>query len=103
MNKEQLEKLSDFEINKSIAAIQGMDYSGVTEEMVHDYNMRDYCNNWSDMGPLIESAGVTIGSYDGDGFAFNNFRGGVDEEIWDNMVYNKNPLRAAAIVYLLMQ
>ena len=107
MNKEQLENMSDFEINKAIACTQGMDYSGVTESMVHDYNMRDYCNNPSDMMPLVFELGIELSPlFCGEWVAslVNTYE--YDEEpIYDGdyqSVHN-NPLRAAAIVYLLMR
>lgn len=54
------------------------------------------------MGPIIQSSNIMVGSYNGIGFACGNFRDGVDEKIWDYEFYHENPLRAAAIVFLMM-
>ena len=76
--------MSDFEINKLIDTSLGV-HGGVVSFFIDmSQFVTDYCNNPSDMMPLV-------------------FEDGVDEELWENMVYNSNPLRAAAIVWLMMQ
>ena len=95
MNKSELEKLSDFEINRKVASFNGLDCSGITESMASMYSMKDYCNNWSDMGPLIANNINMIVSLNGT-MAFSEHEIAFDSE-------HENPLRAAAIVYLLMQ
>jgi hypothetical protein len=118
MNKEQLEAMSDLDINIKVANatyrnLGGRDYTQYLsrhhsqeqgcEVISYCGSELDYCNSPSDMMPLVFEAGITVGTYDDEHFAFSGFEGGVYEECWSNMIYNDNPLRAAAIVYLLMQ
>jgi len=113
MNKEQLEAMSDFEINKLVAEIaidkdvdiqtigtKGLElYVVNTSGLLPTMDSLDYCNNPSDMWPLIIEKEISI-----------NFRARknllpvakmINSD--SNDVIHSNPLRAAAIVYLLMQ
>jgi len=123
MTKEELESKSDFEINELTAIKLGLNIS--KEQWMHlgdrdenlviidtskdssdiinrTFDTVDYCNNWADMGPLlleelIETAPLCNGNkwkavvvkYDKRGNAIHYIS------------KHKNPLRAAAIVYLL--
>lgn len=122
--QKELESKSDKDLNKLVYEAEGLKPSSndliieETLELMRDsdpllrmalpitdrYYGKDYCNNWSDMGPIIDKHEITMKApnynqvdhwevsscifTDGLGFCY-----GAD---------HKNPLRAAAIVYLLM-
>ena len=75
--------------------------NGVTS--IHHVTMPDYCNSWSDMGPLIVEHQITIAKCDGLDF-WEAYAGGYGVD-YDHRVYSDidcnhddpNPLRAAAI------
>ena len=106
-------KMSDFEINKAVTTALGMDVSGATEEnnMMYGY-VDDYCNNPSDAWPIIVENSISIVSYGVEfsaEYGWSAFYGGVcvdyNHEIVSNFKIDcgdKNPLRAAMIVYLMM-
>ena len=105
MNKEQLEQLSDLEINKLIADIEQieleLDESGTfywDECWVYDP-----CNSSSGMMPLVFESGISLTDPDSSGGKvwiaskwFASLRPSIQSR-------SGNPLRAAAIVYLLMK
>ena len=118
MNKEQLEKLSDFELSAMIL-LNRIGYGNWTgpfltnsktnsEAGMRDKNTLDRewfdINNWSDMGQLIEQNKINLNYFeDDDGGYYSATSGEYGCESHENECDNKNPLRAAAIVYLLMQ
>lgn len=90
-------ELSDFDINKRVAVAHGIDCSGInSESMMWQYNLpKDYCNNPADAWPIIVENGISIvKSPDGTWGASDLYR---NINYWD-----KNPLRAAMIVFLMM-
>ena len=101
-------KMSDFEINKAVAINRG-GYQGHVEHMGHGvkesdrdshgivYFERDYCNNPSDAWPIIVANRINV--YASEGPDFMPWMAGCG----GFMVSNKNPLRAAMIVFLMMQ
>lgn len=117
-------KMSDFEVNKAVAINVG-GYQGHVEHMKHGvkesdrdshgmfYFERDYCNNPSDAWPIIVENSISIVSYGVEfsaEYGWSAFYGGVcvnyDHEIESNFEIecsDKNPLRAAMIVYLMMK
>ena len=122
MNKEQLEKLSDLHINRMIVESFGhkLDWdvkehqdSGLCETNYKDdavyitergyLEFLNYCNNPSDMMPLAFEAGIDLVSPVSN--ASDDWQAGKFFLTWKSAinVYHKNPLRAAAIVWLLMQ
>ena len=103
------EEMSDFEINKAVAVNRG-GYQGHVEHMPNGvmesdkgshgmfYTERDYCNNPSDAFPIILQNKITVFSPNcthDDGL----WMAELDE--WHS--FCANPLRAAMIVYLMMQ
>ena len=63
----------------------------------------DYCNNWADMGPLIEEEGIDIAYYsNGDGYCYKDLRETLLNLIEVEFEKGKT-LRAAAIVYILVK
>ena len=102
------EEMSDFEINKQVAINRG-GYQGHVEHMQHGvkesdrashgllFTERDYCNNPSDAWPIIVANRINVYASEGPDFMpWMAGCGGI-------MVSNKNPLRAAMIVFLMMQ
>ena len=104
------ENASDFEINKAIAKAEG--FKEVSNTPVNCVGVRcnrsttkSYCNSWQDMGPIIERENISLVLDDlGEHTAvknlewFNSEGGGY---CGDCEWYDKNPLRASAIVYLM--
>ncbi|EFU2669866.1 DUF2591 family protein [Escherichia coli] len=101
-------QLSDFEINKRVfKAIVGAkplgyphnaDGRSVGNEVNGNYRWYDYCNNPADAWPIIEKYRISIINLDEDewgarGVAYCKSKRAIHE----------NPLRAAMIVFLMMQ
>lgn len=100
------EEMSDFEINKIVAEALGMelssDHSGQYVGVISrsdgcrpSYKHVNFCNNPSDAWPIIMECKIDIQHRDG----FNT----PCAKHCDLMIANKNPLRAAMIVFLMMQ
>ena len=122
-------KMSDFEINKWIAIELAPDgYIGINESTRSDSEVVittengegctknsyvDYCNNPSDAWPIIVENSISIVSYGVEfsaEYGWSAFYGGVCvtydneiESIFEIKCSDKNPLRAAMIVYLMMK
>ena len=102
------EEMSDFEINKQVAINRG-GYQGHVEHMQHGvkesdrashgllFTERDYCNNPSDAWPIITANRVNV--YASEGPDFMPWMAGCAGFV----LSHKNPLRAAMIVFLMMQ
>lgn len=109
-------KMSDFEINYEVLAViepdvEHMQLSADQKSFFHcghDGNgfyetaIPDYCNSWADAGPIIQKHGITLAFFDDEWTAdFDAYF--VDGVEWNiGGVADKNPLRAAMIVYLMM-
>lgn len=106
------EDMSDPEINKAVADALGLkttsqydDFIAVRKKGFGQWVEVDYCNNPSDAWPIIFHSQISLTSP-------NSFG---TEEIWDAEYFipkntgevisenNKNPLRAAMIVFLKMK
>ena len=114
------EDMTDFEINKAVTMALGKfkasDYSKVSGNYhkgnVFDCNysvgvVHDYCNNPSDVWPIIIKNKISIMN-DGDLWeASIDFDGDLEkhgtDEVLTKHYEHANPLRAAMIVYLMMQ
>lgn len=108
------EEMSDFDINVSIAESLGLNWycaagdghtggwecCSIKELMVNDYSrLKDYCNNPSDAWPFI------VGMISG-GCIVQILQAGVIVTLQGGghiQFMDKNPLRAAMIVFLMMQ
>ena len=109
-------KMSDFDVTCMVAKFIHPDAElldvnrGKTESSItlkfgpHGYMGFDPCNNPSDAWPIIASSRISI-EFDGDGST-------EPQSVWCNVTnfqrtcgikYQKNPLRAAMIVYLMMK
>lgn len=75
----------------------------------YDKEFKDYLSSWADAGPIIHKYGIAIAfdEFEQEWVAFSEFR--FDKSGWDMEVepkkyhHNKDPLRAAMIVFLMMQ
>ncbi len=112
-------KMSDFEINKAVGEIaldrrwackpghSGNEteswYYGSADSFADPLPLLpDYCNSWADAGAIIQKHGITLAFFDDEWTAdFDAYF--VDGVEWNiGGVADKNPLRAAMIVYLMM-
>lgn len=99
-------KLSNFEINKRVfTALRGKkplgyphnaDGRSVGNESNDQYTWHDYCKNPADAWPIIVENGIGIRKQSNSLWCVSR-QGGLYPQ------YNENPLRAAMIVFLLMQ
>ena len=102
------EEMSDFEINKQVAINRG-GYQGHVEHMQHGvkesdrashgllFTERDYCNNPSDAWPIIVANRINV--YASEGPDFMPWMAGCGGMV----ASNRNPLRAAMVVFFMMQ
>lgn len=106
-------KMSDKEINHSVLAIFEPDiehmmlggdethfyHCGITGDGYHQIDIPDYCNNPSDAWPIIAENKINID------FRDSLKAGPMAKLSRDNGIYavDKNPLRAAMIVFLMMK
>lgn len=108
-------KLSDFEINCEVLAVFSPDINhmclsgdntcfydcGPTGEGWNQIDIPDYCNNPSDAWPIITANKISIYA-----MSVNDRRGRWGAEAFyynESYHFNENPLRAAMIVFLMMQ
>lgn len=111
-------KMSDFEINRKVLAITSgakpLGYAhdadkrsaGIVKS--NEYRWYDYCNSWADAGPIIQKESICL-EKDTDRCC-DDCMEVFERDTWqashctENIWYNdKNPLRAAMIVFLMMQ
>lgn len=65
--------------------------------------LHDYCNNPADAWPIIAENGITLAFQDGNWWA-DNLAYWVDGVEWNiGGIIDKNPLRAAMVVFLMMK
>ena len=109
------EEMSDFEINKQVAINRG-GYQGHVEHMQHGvkesdrashgllFTERDYCNNPSDAWPVILANRIMLNPYCADDLWKAEVPCGFDGFFKTYATcYHHNPLRAAMVVFLMMQ
>lgn len=111
-------KLSDAEINQSVTCIINPDAGkmaligdgscfydcGPDGSQFHEIPIPDYCNNPADAWPIIVANNISILSYRNGLWHADCQAYWVDGVEWqvDGQI-NQNPLRAAMIVFLMMQ
>ena len=90
-------ELTDFEINKLVAFKIKSIKKGRTDRYYKDF-CPDYCNNPSDAWPIILENKINIGTIDG-----SVWWASLDYNEYGDQNYceDKNPLRAAMIVYMM--
>jgi len=99
-------EMSDFEINEAVSKTLLSEAANPNARFVA---IGDYCRSWADAGPIIQKYGIAIAfdEFEQEWVAFSEFR--FDKAGWDMEVepkkyhHNKDPLRAAMIVFLMMQ
>ena len=92
-------ELSDFEINKRVAYLVDGIKKVVCTASTSGYgsvNVKNYCNNPADAWPIIVENHITLQAYATEYSAYPLS----DRDI---LATNKNPLRAAMIVFLMMR
>lgn len=92
-------KLSDKEINILVGSIKGF-----ANKIAAQNGLRDYCNNPADAWPIIVENEISLISRCANGEWKAQLHLG-REDIFDSYAscWDKNPLRAAMIVFLMMQ
>ena len=112
MNIEELNELSDFDVNVRVADALKLNWSwsiSAADEkivMISCCYVFDPCNNWADAGPIIEKYGISlIFEKDQEPGAYSNFEIGMSGYDFncDIGVGHKNPLRAAMMCFLMMR
>lgn len=109
-------QLSDFEINKLVAIALGLEVKDwpeadrpyiwhvVKNELGNDYfdytDYKDYCNNPADAWPIIVGSKINI-RFGAEGMACEAQFMQYGHESVEH--YHANPLRAAMVVFLMMQ
>lgn len=124
-------QLSDFEINKLVAYALGNadvgrpfdEISGTACRFTVFKNAglnregelvmrpiritKDFCNNWSDAGPIIVDSEISLNSYSGTWEASYEYDAPIGafgtDELVTQAVEGKNPLRTAMIAFLMKQ
>jgi hypothetical protein len=105
------ESMSDANINSAMTEIiyglSEWNYDELSKSFIHEDGTvipsEDYCNNPADMWPIIVANKIETGWYCGDKWRAvidNQFKAGDFKSI---AYCHDNPLRAAAIVFLMMQ
>lgn len=93
-------EMSDFEINKAAEKLTGMyceDASGVYVQTC------DYCNNPSDAWPVIEDMRISVMVSTGNTWMAECETGTYEQTAGVYEYVDEKPLRAAMIVFLMMQ
>lgn len=99
-------EMSDFEINKAVASALLSDWfeNGLCVARIDGSTRSIFnpCNSWADAGPIIEEGLISLQFYQGSWMASvspsqeTGFRAAC-------FIEKRNPLRAAMIVFLMMQ
>lgn len=102
-------KLSDAQINMMVCKKLGLGLSSYARIITQDdatillddnKTLVDYCNNWSDAGPIIVEHRINIEWHEWKNGIFRPYA--LNNETMKSC-YDTNPLRAAMIVFLEMQ
>lgn len=103
----------DYEINKTIVKLLGISFEDMNDFKPEPYifnedkkSVFDPCNNWSDIGPIMLENGISLTKVSDSGehlYCVNDGYWHHGNFIDSNIEYvHTNPLRAAAIVFLMM-
>lgn len=102
-------RLNDAQINMMVCKKLGLELSSYARIIRHDdatilladnKTLVDYCNNWSDAGPIIVEHRINIEWHEWKNGIFRPYA--LNNETMKSC-YDTNPLRAAMIVFLEMQ
>lgn len=110
-------EMSDFEINKAVAIAlghkcyygdgsftNGLMGSSVVVKGNGVIGAVNFCNSWADAGPIIEQNKISL-AFDGvEWWADDKAKFICDDYVWKvDGEASRNPIRAAMIVFLMMQ
>lgn len=95
-------EMTDFEINKLVGSSTGEATVSepVFNQVIRNSNGKEFnpCNSWADAGPIIEANGIGIMPM------LVGWRAATERGFRDyTSIAHENPLRAAMIVFLMMQ
>ncbi len=110
-------EMSDFEINKAVALRLGLNIKPhrvdaddnpvfviVGEKFTREKLPFEPCNSWADAGPIITDNKISVMYDENSWAAFSGMSIHHSRYAdWDLLEYDKNPRRAAMIVFLMMQ
>ena len=107
----QLEAMTDFELNKVTSLLIGVYHSEFDttvygaikrEGVINVPTPVNYCNSWSDCGPLIDECGISV-EFDCE-IHDDHPQSWWNASLLDRVVtmHHKNPKRAITIVYILI-
>jgi len=110
-------EMSDFEINKAAALAAGYQLRSDFQSLLDEFapgcvnviidgsqSTFDPCNSWADAGPIIDENNITIvNDNPGRRYAVNSVSGYNDGASNCKMAADESGLRAAMIVFLMMQ
>ena len=100
-NEMNYEDMTGAQINEAVT-------NAVTQNLINELDSIDYCNDWGYGGLIIQNAKISI-EYDQSSDVWIAHQGDylMDKYVSDckyrHQYENKNPLRAAMIVFLMMQ
>ncbi|WP_241610269.1 phage protein NinX family protein [Rosenbergiella epipactidis] len=90
------QEMSDFEIRRKVGDVLKVNWvQGLHFSFKGGLREFDPCNSWADAGPIIQESKIGIREYDG----WWEARSYIPEYAY----CQKNPLRAAMIVFLMMK
>ena len=117
-------EMSDFEINKAVALAVGYQLSSDFQSLLDEFSPGcvniiiegsqstfNPCNSWADAGTIIKNNNISLVNA-GDEWIAATRDVGMEGYLGDEhlclygcgeLVYDKNPIRAAMIVFLMMQ
>jgi hypothetical protein len=111
-------KMSDFEINCSVLAFfepeiehmclsadkKSLYHCGLDGNGFHEVVIPDYCNSWTDAGPIIAKNKISL-DFDADGYEPPQYAWCKTSTPCGQVYYGgeSEPLRAAMIVFLMMK
>ncbi|MDM2794096.1 MULTISPECIES: phage protein NinX family protein [Citrobacter] len=106
-------KLSDHEINKMVSISLGKDVmpddcqdfgiSGFPEVMLRSGDIKNYCNEASDAWPIIKENMISVCAYKRANPGMKDVSWWEADNFCEHITRDDNPLRAAMIVFLMMQ
>jgi len=97
-------EMSDFEVNKLVAIELLVDGGEAGWIDSHSQLVPEYCNNPADMWPIIVENNIDVISPTSNGTEYwEAHKFFADVKIYPLSFLDKNPLRAAAIIFIIMQ
>lgn len=90
--------MTEAEINLAIAKIEWGESFFEDVNMARIYQKKDWCNNWEDIGPIIERESINLFHDENEWSA-----SGIRENGKDTGAEAETPTKAAALCYLKMK